>query len=146
MVLLNKHALASFNFTAPNALLLFQCTLAVVLVKLCDALGLLARPLQPLKKEIVILWFPCNIIFVLMLGTGFYAMQTIGIGMFTIFKQLANISTALGDVLVFGRSYPWPVWGCLGLMIASAAAGASTDAAFSPVGYAWQLANCLLTG
>ncbi|GLC35477.1 hypothetical protein PLESTB_000203200 [Pleodorina starrii] len=144
MVLLNKHALASFNFTAPNALLLFQCTLAVVLVKLCEAGGLV-KPLQPLKRSLVILWFPVTCIFVMMLGSGFYALQLMGIGMFSVWKQLANLTTALGDVLIFRRSYSWPVWTCLALMIASALVGASTDAHFSWVGYTWQVVNCLFT-
>lgn len=92
MVLLNKHALASFNFTAPNALLLFQCTLAVILVKICETAGWI-RPLQPLKRSIVILWFPVTCIFVMMLGSGFYALQLMGIGMFSVWKQLANLTT-----------------------------------------------------
>ncbi|GIL62314.1 hypothetical protein Vafri_16593 [Volvox africanus] len=144
MVLLNKHALASFNFTAPNALLLFQCTLAVVLVKLCEAAGWV-RPLQPLNPRLVTLWFPVTCIFVMMLGSGFYALQLMGIGMFSVWKQLANLTTALGDVLIFRRSYTWPVWTCMAFMIASALVGASTDARFTWVGYSWQVVNCLLT-
>ena len=62
MVLLNKHALASFSFTAPNSLLFFQCALSVVLVKLCAALGYVK--LQPLKRDLVAVWFPVNLIFV----------------------------------------------------------------------------------
>jgi GDP-mannose transporter len=37
------------------------------------------------------------------------------------------------------------VYACLALMLATAAAGALSDAAFSAAGYAWQLLNCLLT-
>lgn len=62
MVLLNKHALASFGFSAPNALLGFQCAMSVVLVKLCALMGLVK--LQPLKRDLVIVWFPVNLIFV----------------------------------------------------------------------------------
>lgn len=62
MVLLNKHALANFGFSAPNALLGFQCALSVVLVKLCALVGWVK--LQPLKPDLVAVWFPVNLIFV----------------------------------------------------------------------------------
>ncbi len=53
MVLLNKHALnvKSFGFTAPNALLCFQCSLAVIMIKACEMAGLVK--LQPLKRDLV---------------------------------------------------------------------------------------------
>ena len=76
--MLNKHALASFHFTAPTALLLFQCCLAVVLVKATELLGLI-KPLQPLKKDLVMVWFPVNLLFVGMIGTSFYALQSVGV-------------------------------------------------------------------
>ena len=53
--------------------------------------------------------------------------------------------TALGDLFIFKKTYPWPVWACLSLMIASAVVGASTDSRFTWVGYSWQIANCLFT-
>jgi GDP-mannose transporter len=95
LVLLNKHALASFSFTAPNALLLFQCSITVILAKSCEALRLV-KPLQPLKLSLVTLWFPTTCIFVMMLGSGFYALQLMGIGMFSVWKQLANLTTGTG--------------------------------------------------
>ncbi len=55
LTLLNKHALAGFGFSAPNALLFFQCALTVVLVKMCEFLGLI-KPLQPLKSDLVAVW------------------------------------------------------------------------------------------
>ncbi|PNH07851.1 GDP-mannose transporter GONST1 [Tetrabaena socialis] len=91
MVLLNKHALASFGFSCPNSLLCFQCSMAVVMVKMCGWLGVVK--LQPLKRDLVRVWFPVNLIFVAMLGTGFYALKEMGIGMFSVWKQLANLFT-----------------------------------------------------
>ena len=46
----------------------------------------------------------------------------------------SNFMTALGDVFIFGKSYSLAVWGCLGLMMASAVVGASTDVRFSWTG------------
>lgn len=75
MVLLNKHALASFNFTAPNALLCFQCLLSVILVKICGMFGLVK--MQPLKWDLVAVWFPVNLIFVVSCCVCVYAQHTL---------------------------------------------------------------------
>lgn len=143
MVLLNKHALASFQFTAPNALLCFQCVLSVVMVKLCELAGLVQ--LQPLKWDLVRVWFPVNLIFVGMIGTSFYALAAVGVGMVTVWKNVSNFLTAVGDVTLFGKSYTAQVWLTLCLMLASAVVGASTDARFSWSGYSWQILNCVFT-
>ncbi|KAG2446095.1 hypothetical protein HXX76_000695 [Chlamydomonas incerta] len=143
MVLLNKHALASFGFGAPTALLCFQCALAAILVKLCELVGFVK--LQPLKPDLVAVWFPVNLIFVGMIGTSFYALKEVGVGMVTVWKNLSNVVTACGDVFIYKRTYTWQVWGCLGLMLVSAVAGASTDSRFTWLGYSWQIANCFFT-
>lgn len=54
--------LASFGFGSPTALLCFQCALAAILVKLCELVGFVK--LQPLKPDLVAVWFPVNLIFV----------------------------------------------------------------------------------
>ena len=54
LTLLNKHALDGFGFRAPNALLLFQCALSVLLIRVCAALGFI-QPL-PLKLSVVRVW------------------------------------------------------------------------------------------
>ena len=66
LILLNKYALASFSFQCPNSLLFFHCALAVVLVKVCEMLGYIK--VEPLRWQIIKLWFPVNLIFVSMLG------------------------------------------------------------------------------
>ena len=67
-ILFNKHALSTFEFPAPNVLLTFQFGIAVVLLKVLHLLGFLH--LEPMRWDIVKLWFPVNIIFVLMNATG----------------------------------------------------------------------------
>lgn len=143
MVLLNKHALASFHFTAPNCLLFFQCSLAVIMVKICEFCGVVQ--LQPLRWELVRIWFPVNLIFVGMIGTSFYALQHVGVAMVTVWKNLSNFVTAICDVMIYGKTYPAQVWATLGLMLASALVGASTDSRFTWTGYGWQMANCAFT-
>eukprot|EP00197_Chlamydomonas_leiostraca_P010279 CAMPEP_0202885236 /NCGR_PEP_ID=MMETSP1391-20130828/41562_1 /ASSEMBLY_ACC=CAM_ASM_000867 /TAXON_ID=1034604 /ORGANISM="Chlamydomonas leiostraca, Strain SAG 11-49" /LENGTH=360 /DNA_ID=CAMNT_0049568479 /DNA_START=49 /DNA_END=1131 /DNA_ORIENTATION=- len=144
LTLLNKYALAGFGWTAPNALLFYQCALTVVLVKMCEILGLV-KPLQPLKLDLVLVWLPVNLLFVGMIGTSFYALKAVGVGMVTVWKNLSNFVTAMGDVFIFRKSYTWPVWGTLFMMLFSAVVGASTDARFTWEGYSWQFLNCALT-
>jgi GDP-mannose transporter len=146
MVLLNKHALnpKSFGFTAPTALLAFQCALAAALVKVCEAAGLV-KPLQPLRRELVTVWFPVNLLFVAMIGTSFYALQHVGVAMVTVWKNVSNFVTAVCDVAIYKKSYGAQIWATLGLMLLSAVVGAYTDLSFSARGYAWQIANCGFT-
>lgn len=145
MVILNKHALnpKSFGFTAPNALLCFQCALAAFLVKMCEVLGYVK--LQPLKRDLVSIWFPVNLIFVGMIGSSFYALQHVGVAMVTVWKNVSNFVTAVCDVTIFKKSYSAPVWATLFLMLLSAIVGAYTDINFTWSGYSWQIANCAFT-
>lgn len=146
MVILNKHALnpKSFGFNSPNALLCFQCALAVTLVKACEALGLI-KQLQPLKWDLVKVWFPVNLLFVGMIGTSFYALAIVGVAMVTVWKNVSNFVTAVCDVTIYGKKYSVQVWGTLGLMLLSAMVGAYTDLSFNWRGYGWQIANCGFT-
>jgi GDP-mannose transporter len=145
MILLNKAALNPklYGWTAPNALLCFQCSLVVILVKLCEALGW--AKLQPLKWDLVVVWLPVNLLFVAMIGTSFYALQHVGVAMVTVWKNVSNFITALCDVYLFKKSYSLQVWACLGLMLLSAVIGAATDTSFNWGGYGWQVANCVFT-
>ena len=56
LILFNKHALASFHWQCPNALLAFHCVLAVILVKLVEASGVIK--LEPLRWSVIRIWFP----------------------------------------------------------------------------------------
>ncbi|KAI8474651.1 MAG: hypothetical protein J3K34DRAFT_406930 [Monoraphidium minutum] len=145
MVLLNKHALnpKSFGFTAPNALLAFQCSLAALLVKACEGAGLVK--LQPLKRDLVKIWFPVNLLFVAMIGTSFYALQHVGVAMVTVWKNVSNVVTAVCDVAIYKKSYSSQVWATLAMMLVSAVIGAYTDLSFTWGGYIWQIANCGFT-
>ena len=80
-MLLNTVALSSFDFKAATALLFFQCALCVVLVQACSAAGLVR--VEPFNLEIIRIWLPVNAIFVGMIGTSFWALQTLNVGMVT---------------------------------------------------------------
>ena len=78
-ILLNKAALSSFHFTATNSLLFFQCALCVVLVYASALAGWVE--VEPLNWNIVRVWMPVNLLFTSMIGTGFYALQMMGVQM-----------------------------------------------------------------
>lgn len=143
MVLLNKFALSGFDFHSITSLLIFQCTFCVIAVHMCAALGLIT--LEPWNWQIAQSWFPANIVFVGMLWTSFPALQLLGVGMVTVLKNLTNLFTIFGDIVLYNKSYSKGVWATLGLMSVSALCGAITDLNFNGTGYAWQLLNCLLT-
>ncbi|MEW5305018.1 MAG: hypothetical protein WDW36_007589 [Sanguina aurantia] len=143
LILLNKYALSSFGFQCPTLLLVFHCSLAVLLVWVTETLGYIT--VEPLKWEILRMWAPVNLLFVAMLVTSFYALRLLGVGTFTVLKNLTNLFTISGDRFIYGKSYSWQVWMCLFLMAVSAVLGGFTDLSFSLEGYSWQVINCAIT-
>lgn len=91
------------------------------------------------------LWLPVNLLFVLMLASGIWSLQLLGVGMVTIMKNLTNLLTISGDYFFYGRTYNLYVWLSLSLIMGSALVGASTDLAFSWWGYTAQILNCVFT-
>ena len=91
------------------------------------------------------IWLPANFIFVMMLATGIWALQLVGVAMVTIMKNLSNLITITGDYFMFGRTYNIYVWLSLVLISASAVVGAKTDVQFTWWGYGAQLLNCVFT-
>lgn len=90
-------------------------------------------------------WLPANFIFVMMLASGIWALQLVGVAMVTIMKNLSNLLTITGDYFMFGRTYNAYVWLSLLLISASAVVGAKTDVQFTWWGYGAQLLNCAFT-
>ena len=137
--LLNKAALSSFNFKAPDALLFFQCSLCVILVQAFKLLGLIK--VEPLSWRVVKVWYPVNLIFVGMLVTSFWALKDLGVPMSTVLKNMTNLMVIGAEYVLYKRVYNKFIWACLGLMVLSAVCGAFTDLAFNPSGYFWQIVN-----
>lgn len=140
MILLNKAALSSFRFRCPTLLLAFQCCVAVLGVRLLGWLGV--APRAPWEPRVARAWLPVSLIFVLMLGTSFWALEALNVAMATLLKNLTNLFTALGERALRGTRHGPRVWATMGLMALSAAVGGWTDLNFSARGYLWQLANC----
>ena len=143
MILTNKLLASSFEFNAPNALLLCQFMMTVLLIDIAGQLNIVQR--EALDWRVIKIWWPVNCLFVAMIGTGFYALKTLQVPMVTLLKNLTNLLTILGDMYFFNKHYTLGVWMSLVLMALSAVVGSMTDLSFHPVGYTWQLLNCAVT-
>jgi GDP-mannose transporter len=141
--LLNKAALSSFKFNAPNAILTFQCAVSVLLVVAFKSLGLIR--VEPFNWKVVRVWFPANLIFVGMIVSSFLALKDLGVPMATVLKNMTNLFVILTEYFMNGTTYNAGVWATLVLMTLSAVAGAYTDLAFSTSGYFWQFVNSAFT-
>ncbi|GAQ82356.1 GDP-mannose transporter [Klebsormidium nitens] len=143
MILLNKLVLSGFGFDAPNALMFFQNSIAVIIVGTLSGLGLVHT--ERITWRLVRIWLPVNLIFVGMLLSGFNSLKYMQVAMVTILKNTTNILTAVGDTLFFGKRHNRATWGSLGLVILSGVVGGITDLSFNPLGYMWQVINCFFT-
>mmetsp|Transcript_4282 Transcript_4282/g.17375 ORF Transcript_4282/g.17375 Transcript_4282/m.17375 type:complete len:284 (-) Transcript_4282:222-1073(-) len=144
MILVNKYLASRWTVEARVSLLLAQNAVATVAVVACRALGL-SRCRAPLDRNTALAWFPVNCCFVAMLLTSFAAMRYLSVPMITVFKQLANLLTCVGEFYLFGKTTTPGVVVAFVVMTAGAVMAAKHDLAFSGAGYAWQLANCAAT-
>ncbi|KAM3691631.1 hypothetical protein ACB098_08G028500 [Castanea mollissima] len=143
MILLNKVVLSGYNFNAGISLMFYQnliSSLVVVLLGLCRVVSV-----EKLNWKLIRVWIPVNVIFIGMLVSGMYSLKYINIAMVTILKNMTNILTAIGELYIFRKHQNQKVWTAMFLMIISAVSGGITDLSFDPVGYAWQIMNCILT-
>ncbi|XP_031484984.1 GDP-mannose transporter GONST2-like isoform X2 [Nymphaea colorata] len=143
MILLNKVVLSSYGFDAGVSLMLFQNLVAVIIILMLSAFGVVTT--EKLTWRLVRVWIPVNMIFIGMLITGMYSLKYINVAMVTILKNVTNILTAIGDTYIFRRHQNAKVWAALFLMIISAVCGGITDLSFNATGYTWQALNCILT-
>eukprot|EP00889_Picochlorum_renovo_P000670 jgi/Picre1/27700/NNA_000664.t1 len=115
MTLLNKAALSSFDFKAPDSLLFFQCFLCVVLVKVFAMLGYIK--VEPFNWNIVRVWYPVNLIFVGMIITSFWALKDLGVATVTVLKNMTNLIVVSAEYFLYGRVYNMGIWATMGLMM-----------------------------
>ena len=65
--------------------------------------------------------------------------------MVTVFKNISNIMTTIGDCIIYGATVELLVIAAFGIMLAGAVMAARNDAEITQVGLFWMLANCLCT-
>jgi len=91
--------------------------------------------------------FPISVLFVGMIYTGAKALQFLSVPVFTIFKNLAIIVVAYGEVLWFGGRVTPMTLLSFGLMVLSSivAAWADIQAAINGIGHSMETAEALST-
>eukprot|EP00124_Ichthyophonus_hoferi_P000771 Ihof_evm13s31 gene=Ihof_evmTU13s31 len=144
MMYSNKAVLSSYNFHYPCCLLVAQCAIACVLLRMLNFSNIVR--IEGMNWETAWKWYPATILFCLMLFTGTQSLMYLSIPIVTVFKNLTNIVVAYGDKYFYGQDVTKGVLISLILMVLGSLASGSTDLQFSPVGYMWMLANCASTG
>lgn len=124
-------------------LVVFQAIVAVVAVETCKHLKWVEYP--NFNADTAKQWAPVNIFFCLMLFTGMASLQYNSVPMVTIFKNITNIITTLGDFYFFGSTTENLVVVAFGIMLSGAVAAAWNDIYISWTGLFWMILNCFST-
>jgi GDP-mannose transporter len=124
-------------------LVVFQAIVAVVCVDFCKRLGWVEYP--NFNMETAKQWAPVNVFFCLMLFTGMASLQFNSVPMVTIFKNVTNITTTIGDGYFFGSKSEPLVIAAFAIMLSGAVAAAWNDLEIKPLGIFWMICNCLST-
>ena len=148
MVLANKGISMSLDEDARAnipavACVMYQAIVAVVLVEFAKAMRWIDYP--PFQMDIAKAWLPCNILFVSMLTTGFFALRFVSVPMVTIFKNMSNMVTVTGDYYLFSQPVSWLTVASVLVMVLGAVMSAFNDMEFNAYGYFWMIMNCLCT-
>eukprot|EP00980_Cylindrotheca_fusiformis_P013458 scaffold3437_cov113-Cylindrotheca_fusiformis.AAC.25 len=144
MVLVNKSLASSYKDVIAGdlniLLVVFQAIVAVVAVELCKCLKWVEYPNFSLRTARE--WAPVNIFFCLMLFTGMASLQHNSVPMVTIFKNITNIITTIGDYYCFGSTSETLVIVAFGIMLGGAVMAAWNDISVSATGLFWMMLNC----
>lgn len=146
MVLVNKSLASSYNSMIVGGdlnilLVVFQAIVAVMAVKACQQLKWIEIP--AFSMETARQWAPVNIFFCAMLFTGMASLKYNSVPMVTIFKNVSNITTSIGDYYLFGNKPEPLVIVAFGVMLLGAVAAAWNDMSLSYAGLVWMALNCV---
>ena len=124
-------------------LVVFQATTAVICVEFSKYMGWVDYPSFNIRTAKS--WAPVNLLFCGMLFTGMASLQYNSVPMVTVFKNITNIMTTIGDCIIYGASVELLVIAAFGIMLAGAVMAARNDATVNTLGLFWMLANCCCT-
>lgn len=116
---------------------------AVICVEVCKTLKIVDYP--SFDINVAKQWAPVNLFFCAMLFTGMASLQHNTVPIVTVFKNISNIVTAIGELTFFGTKIECLVVLAFAVMLGGAVAATSNDAQTSPIGLFWMAANCLST-
>lgn len=125
-------------------LVVVQAVVAVVCVDTCRRMQLIEQ-YPALSWDLVKSWAPVNLFFCAMLFTGMASLQTNSVPMVTVFKNVTNIVTSIGDYFFFGSKSEGLVVVAFGIMLGGAVLAAWKDIEVTFVGLCWMALNCLST-
>eukprot|EP00956_Cyclotella_meneghiniana_P019983 scaffold34774_cov76-Cyclotella_meneghiniana.AAC.1 len=133
MVLVNKSLASSYNHLIDGdlniLLVVFQAITAVICVEFSKYMQWVDYPSFSLHTAK--LWSPVNILFCGMLFTGMASLEHNSVPMVTIFKNITNIMTTVGDCILYGASIQFLVMAAFGIMLAGAVMAARNDTGYA---------------
>lgn len=136
MVLVNKSLASSYNHLIDGdlniLLVVFQAVTAVICVEFSKFMGWVEYP--NFNTRTARLWAPVNLFFCGMLFTGMASMQHNSVPMVTVFKNITNIMTTIGDCILYGASIELLVMAAFGIMLLGAIFAARNDADVTQTG------------
>ena len=124
-------------------LVVFQAITAVICVEFSKYAGWVDYP--NFNMRTAQLWAPVNILFCGMLFTGMASLEHNSVPMVTVFKNVTNIMTTIGDCIIYGATVELLVIAAFGIMLAGAVMAARNDTEVTQAGLFWMLANCVCT-
>lgn len=124
-------------------LVVFQAVTAVICVECSKRAGWVDYP--SFNVRTAKLWAPVNLLFCGMLFTGMASLEHNSVPMVTVFKNITNIMTTIGDCIIYGAGVELLVIAAFGIMLAGAILAARNDAEATQMGLFWMLSNCLCT-
>eukprot|EP00755_Sulcionema_specki_P007879 Sspe_Gene.5710::Locus_1900_Transcript_1_1_Confidence_1.000_Length_1278::g.5710::m.5710/K15356/VRG4, GONST1; GDP-mannose transporter len=141
MIILNKLVAQKVNFPLP--LVFLQNLSATIVVILLKQIGIVTYP--TLEKDTVRRWLPLTGLFIAMLTSSLISLRTMSVAIQTLIKNLAIISTALGDHYLFGHPLNLAIWISFIAMIGGSYIGAGSDKWITAMGLFWTLINAAST-
>jgi len=143
----NKALFEIFSFKLPLTLLVYQhffTTFGILTINR-GSISEGTTKVEYLDYRIVKIWYPVNLLFVGMLISGNFALQSISVPMVTIFKNLSTTLTAIGDNRLYGQPLSFGIISSMVLMVMGSVIAGYNDLQFDFNGYMWMFINCGLT-
>lgn len=125
-------------------LVVVQAVVAVICVEACKRMQLI-EPYPNLTWDMAKSWAPVNMFFCAMLFTGMVSLQYNSVPMVTVFKNVTNIVTSIGDYFFFGSKSEGLVVVAFAIMLGGAVLAAWKDIEVTFLGLFWMAMNCLST-
>ncbi|WPH02454.1 GDP-mannose transporter [Acrodontium crateriforme] len=135
MTVVNKYVVSGSSWNLNFFYLAVQSIVCIAAIFICRQAGMIR--FAPFDMQKGKRWFPISCLLVGMIYTGTKALQYLSVPVYTIFKNLAIIVTAYGEVLWFGGKVSPGALLSFGLMVLSSivAAWADIQAAVSGSGH-----------